>query len=134
MIHDFCRLRINFFPKIQNQNRAEPDQLFLIRIFPVSYSDKLLRNACPESHFLRFYFQNCFFFSKILSGTLSECRTVWIQIRTGVLSVLIWVQTVCKGYQQTTIVATSKGRARDIQVFKLLLNRQYSSRATPLCK
>ena len=45
---------------------------------------------------------------KIISGTLSECQTVWIQIRTVVLSVLIWVQTVCKGYQQTTKVAASK--------------------------
>ena len=30
--------------------------------------------------------------------------TGWIQIRPNVLSVLIWVQTVCKGYQQTTLV------------------------------
>ena len=37
--------------------------------------------------------------SDILSGTLSECQTLWIQIRTDILSVLIWVQTVCKGYQ-----------------------------------
>ena len=40
-------------------------------------------------------------FSKHLSGTLSECQTVCIQIRTKVLSVLIWEQTVCKGYQHT---------------------------------
>ena len=33
---------------------------------------------------------------------------VWIQIRTDILSVLIWVQTVCKGYQQRTKVAASK--------------------------
>ena len=26
------------------------------------------------------------------------------------MSVLIWVQTVCKGYQQTTKVAASKGK------------------------
>ena len=39
------------------------------------------------------------FFQKILSGTLSECQTVWIQIRTNILLVLIWVQNVCKGYQ-----------------------------------
>ena len=32
------------------------------------------------------------------------CQTVWIQIRTDILSVLIWVQTVCKCYQQTTKV------------------------------
>ena len=33
-------------------------------------------------------------FSKYLSGTLSKCQTVCIQIRTDVLSVLIWEQTV----------------------------------------
>ena len=49
------------------------------------------------------FFQNKLF-QKILSGTLSVCHTVWIQI----LSVLIWVQTVCKGYQQTTKVSASK--------------------------
>ena len=29
-------------------------------------------------------------------------QTVWTQIRPNVFSGLIWVQTVCKGYQQTT--------------------------------
>ena len=33
---------------------------------------------------------------------------VWIQIRNDKILVLIWVQTVCKGYQQRTEVATSK--------------------------
>ena len=32
------------------------------------------------------------FFTKILSITLSECQTIWIQIRTDILSVLILVQ------------------------------------------
>ena len=35
-------------------------------------------------------------FQKIPSGTPSEFQTVWIQTRTDILSVLIWVQTVCK--------------------------------------
>ena len=54
------------------------------------------------------------FFKKNLSGTLSGCQTVRIQIRTratestNILSVLIWVQTVCKGYQQITKVTASK--------------------------
>ena len=47
---------------------------------------------------------------KILSETLLECQTVWIQIWTNVLSVLTWVQTVCKGYQQTRKVTASKER------------------------
>ena len=37
-------------------------------------------------------------YQKIFPGTLSECQTVWIQIRTDVWSVLIWVQSVWKGY------------------------------------
>ena len=36
-------------------------------------------------------------FQKILSETLSEIQKLWIQIRTDIMSVLIWVQTVCKG-------------------------------------
>ena len=39
---------------------------------------------------------------KILSGMQSECQMVWIQIRNNILSFLIWVQTVRKGYQQTS--------------------------------
>ena len=35
---------------------------------------------------------------------------VWIQTRTDVLSVLIWVQHVCKGYQQMTKNFSSKRR------------------------
>ena len=55
------------------------------------------------------FFQN-HLFQKIISGTLPECQMVWIQIRTDTMSVLIWLQTVCKGYQQTTKVTTSKER------------------------
>ena len=50
---------------------------------------------------------------KIHSGTLSECQTVWIQIRTDILSVLIWVQTVCQGYQHMTKVTASKKGGND---------------------
>ena len=39
---------------------------------------------------------------KILSEILSECQTVWIQIRPDILSGLIWVQIVCNGYKQRT--------------------------------
>ena len=41
---------------------------------------------------------------------LLECQTVWIWIRSNDLSVLIWVQTVCKGYQQMKKIVTSKER------------------------
>ena len=43
---------------------------------------------------------------KILSGIPSECQTVWTLIRPDNLSGLIWVQFVCQGYQQTTLVDT----------------------------
>ena len=57
----------------------------------------------------------CFLFSNkrfqnILSGELSECQMVWNQIMTDILSVLIWFQTVRKGYQQTTKFAAIKER------------------------
>ena len=49
------------------------------------------------------FFQNQNF-RKILSGKPSECQTVLILIRPDLMSGLIWVKTVCKGYQQTTLV------------------------------
>ena len=45
------------------------------------------------------------FLKKILSGILSVCQTVWMQIRPDGLSGLIWVQTVCKGYQHRTLAS-----------------------------
>ena len=39
---------------------------------------------------------------------------VWILIRTDVLSVLIWVSTVFKGYQQTTLLWSLKVASRQI--------------------
>ena len=50
-----------------------------------------------------FFFQNQLF-GKIISGISSECQTVWKQNRPDISLGLIWVQTVCKGYQQTTLV------------------------------
>ena len=49
------------------------------------------------------FFQNQHF-QKILSAIPSEYQTVCTQIRPDILSGLIWVQTVCKDYQQATPV------------------------------
>ena len=49
-------------------------------------------------------FSKSSFLKKNLSGMPSECQTVWIQVRPDVLSGLIWIQTVCIGYQQMTLV------------------------------
>ena len=50
-------------------------------------------------------------FQRILFGIPSESQIVWIQFRPDILlrmSGLIWVQTVCKIYQQTTLVGIIK--------------------------
>ena len=49
------------------------------------------------------FFQNQLF-RTFLSGIPSECQTDWIKIRTDILSGLIRVQSVCKGYQPMTLV------------------------------
>ena len=52
------------------------------------------------------------FLKKKLSGIPPEYQIIWIQIRTDKTSGLIWIQTVCKGYQQTTKDATSGERVK----------------------
>ena len=47
-------------------------------------------------------FQNQLF-RKIWSGIWSEYQTYWILIRPDILLGLIWLQTVCKDDQQTTL-------------------------------
>ena len=61
------------------------------------------------------------------------CQTVWIQISTNVLLVLIWVQAVFKGYQQMTKVVASKERVKynyciDV-INKHLLNNKGATQA-----
>ena len=51
-----------------------------------------------------YFFFKFFNFWKIPSGIPSECQTVRIQIRPDILSGLICIQTVCKGYQQTALI------------------------------
>ena len=43
------------------------------------------------------------FFKINFSGIPSECQTDLIQTRPNILLGLIWAQTVCKGYKQTTL-------------------------------
>ena len=50
---------------------------------------------------------------EILSETLvSEYHSVWIQIRTYRMPVLIWVQTVCESYQQVKKVVASMKKVK----------------------
>ena len=44
-------------------------------------------------------------FSKMIFPEYQLCQAVWIQIMADILSGLSWVQIVCKGYQQATLVS-----------------------------
>ena len=59
--------------------------------------NRLKLTLCSQGNFSCFFVVCWFFkinvFKKNLSGILSECQTDWI-----------WVQTVCKGYQQVILV------------------------------
>ena len=46
-----------------------------------------------------------FFLENILSGILSEYLRVLIKIRPDVSTGLIWIQTVCNRYKQTTLAS-----------------------------
>ena len=75
--------------------------------------------------FLSFFFKSSadFFqnhlFRKILSGIPSECQADWIQIRTDGLSGLIWVHTVCKSYQGTTL------EGKELSGTMVVLNKKF---------
>ena len=61
----------------------------------------LYLSICMLGNCSCFYFRLLTFFKiKFLKinhpGPPSECQTVWIQIKTDILLVFIWVQTVCK--------------------------------------
>ena len=79
-----------------------------IKVSSIKREDKHLYRDSADERFAYFslnmqLFSNQFF-RKNLSGIPSECQTDWTQIRPDILSGLIWVQTVCKGYLQMTLV------------------------------
>ena len=60
---------------------------------------------CFNYSFTLYYFAIFYPLDAEFFSLPSGCQTFWIQIRSDILSGLIWVQTVCRGYQQTTKVA-----------------------------
>ena len=101
----------SYVPYYYNLLKAKDCTQHCLSMFPSIYPSNSASYSlilCLLGHFSCFFvacwlFQNQFF-RKILSGIASEFRTVCIQIRPDFLSGLIWVQTICKGYQQTTLV------------------------------
>ena len=67
--------------------KVEPDNLLDIISLPTGNLHAILSSAD--------FFQNQLFIEINISGVPSECQIVWIQIRGDILTVLIWVQTVC---------------------------------------
>ena len=70
-------------------------------LFLLKYGIYLLKNfplfLSSADFFFRINFSEKFF------QEYDQSQTVWIKIRPDVLSGLIWVQTVFKSYQQTTL-------------------------------
>ena len=65
------------------------------------FANVLYLSICMLGNCSYFYFCLLTFFKiKFLKinhpGSPSECQTVWIQIKTDILLVFIWVQNVCK--------------------------------------
>ena len=59
---------------------------------------------CLLCKFASFLLSAFFFLLKNSFRNTIRVSNSWIQIRPDILSSLIWIQTVCKGYQQTTLV------------------------------
>ena len=72
------------------------------------------------------FFQNQLL-RKILSGIPSECQTDWIQIRPDLGP---WVQTVCKGYQQTTLVGNELNNRVKNTAVSIIFSRTMVKNAT----
>ena len=79
------------------------------------FANVLYLSICMLGNRSCFYFRPLTFFKiKFLkinrSRPPSECQTVWIQIKTDILLVFIWVLLFAKGYWQTTKLSTGMQR------------------------
>ena len=99
-----------------SQDLDFPNTLLLPRVEASFYSDMVECLPVDPAIWVRFpagtgkifllydmyiFFQNLLF-KKNISGTLSECQTVWIQIRPNRMSGLILIQTVGINYHKRT--------------------------------
>ena len=64
-----------------------------------NYSFNVL-TLCLMGNFSYFYYRLRPFSKSTCSKKCFDEQKVWIQIRLDILFVMIWVQTICKGYQQ----------------------------------
>ena len=93
------RVATNISHWLKVQSRCFKNYLFAKKCILISF---WIFEYCFYYSFTLYY---CAIFYSLDAGFFSipsGSQTVWIQIRPGILPGLIWVQTVCKGYQQTT--------------------------------
>ena len=102
------RKKYPVYKMLKNKTRSKPINPVSISLrvyqFPLAFYTLGIFHAFVV---VCWHFHNQLFQKESFRNT-SECQTVWIQIRTDVTSVLIWAQTVCKGYQQTIKVAAGQ--------------------------
>ena len=96
-----CRVATNICQWLQVQSRWFKNYIFGKKCTLTSF---WIFKYCFYYSFTHYYCAICLIFS-----IPSRCQTVWIQIRSDILLGLIWVQTVCKGYQQTTKCLAGSG-------------------------
>ena len=92
-----------------NQKQLKEIEDKILEVLSSSQVRDVYLHTLPSGLFCMLFCRLLIFFQnqllrKILPEIPSECQTVWNQIRPDILSGLIWVQTVCTGYQQTTLV------------------------------
>ena len=69
---------------------------------PLLFAYQVYKQAAHLKHFACWVIVHAFFVICWLFLKNIECQAVWIQLRADILSGLIWILTVCKGYQQAT--------------------------------
>ena len=107
-----------------NPTAFTPPPLFSLTILAASHF-KQPQDSIQLSLLVCFLIFSKLTFSKNVSGIRSECQIVWIQIRPDVVSGLIWIQTVCKGYQPTTL--TDKELTLKTSITKNVVNSLFNN-------
>ena len=91
------------------QSRWFKNYIFAKKCILISF---LIFKYCFYYSFTLFFIVPYFSLWTLEFSIPSEYQTAWNQIRPDKMSGLIWVQTVCKGYQLTTKVAPSRQRVK----------------------
>ena len=88
----FACYKVMFSPS-EGRNEAKGGQIHLFASFVFFFYS--FSRLCKLGIFFYSFSRRSFTFSKILLRTLSECQTIWIEIRTDDLSGLILIHFVC---------------------------------------